>query len=387
LVIEDDGQATVVGELAHIVAKSVQGPRGHLDIDPNDREAPGNYTAFCRPHHKVVDANPLKYSVTVLRAMKEGREKEQSCADDAFAQLPRAKELLHSSMLWVQALPSQLFSAPTNFEFEAILERMQPCADVTPFVLSGGRLWTFHDLSDNHGPFAKAVDRRSIESLPVNIVWSDPDFQRRYVALLNRALTQHLGRKGLRYDKNHRRHYFTAPQPAAPVERTYKTKSGRSQRRLVVRRAKFKDGTLKDLWWHLAVRMRFEQVTAKSWYMTIRPEFHLTKDGHEPLESQRIGRRVTRAKSTIYNEGYLNLVHFWRAALSNEKPRTVIRAGQLIVIDSHLVDASITWPGVPDDQIEFSPDPFPENLFTIAEINDLSDEQELDFWDEEDEEG
>jgi hypothetical protein len=112
----------------------------------------------------------------------------------------------------------------------------------------------------------------------------------------------------------------------------------------------------------------------------------LTKDGHQPLESQRIGRRITRAKSTLYNEDYLNLVHFWRSVLSGEKPRAVLRAGQLIVIESHLVDTNIVWPGVPSDEVTFTPDPFPEDLFTLAELYEVDDVDDSDpfdaAWDE-----
>lgn len=382
LVVTDAGKTIIEGELAHIVAKSVQGPRGHLDVDPEDREAPENYVALCRPHHKVVDANPLKYPVPVLRAMKDAREKP-FLRNDATLEVDRSvTESLHSSMLWIQSLPSRVFSATTVLSFDQALAGLRRTNDLTPFWLHADRLWTFHDLNDAQGPFSEVVDRLSVEAIRADVAWADPDSHRLYVNLLNRSLTQHLGRKGLRYDRQHRRHYFGAPDPVAPVSRTYKAKSGRSQRREVVRQARYKDGTAKDVWWHLAARFRFEQVGPRAWYFTIRPEYHLTKDGHTPLEHQRIGRRVTRAKSTLYNEGYLGLVHFWRSMLSGENPRTVLHAGQLIIIDTHLVDTSITWPGVPSDEIPFDADPFPESLFTIAELDDVDGGDADDPFDE-----
>jgi hypothetical protein len=385
-VVDDNGKTIVEGELAHIVAKSVQGPRGYLDIDPGDREAPGNYVALCRPHHKVVDANPLIYSVSVLRAMKDSRERLFAGEDATLTPERRVSETLHSSMLWIQALPSRVFSAATSLTFDEVIAGLNKTSDLTPFTLRDSRLWTFHDITDEDGPFSAVVDRDSVETMRADDAWSDPDNHRLYVSLLNRSLSLYLGRKGLRYDKSHRRYYFAAPQPVAPVKWTYKTKSGRSQTREVVRQSHFRDGTPKDIWWHLAVRIRFEQVGPLSWYATIRPEFHLTKDGHQPLESQRIGRRITRAKSTLYNEDYLNLVHFWRSVLSGEKPRAVLRAGQLLVIESHLVDTNIVWPGVPSDEVTFTPDPFPEDLFTLAELYEVDDVDDSDpfdaAWDE-----
>lgn len=388
LVIEQSGTTVVVGELAHIVAKSVQGPRGHLDVDPADREAPENYVAFCRAHHKIVDAAPLVYSVPVLRAMKEAAERPFVDRDQLLVPSPRVTETLHSTMLWVQALPSRLFSAPTSATFEEVLEGLDRCGDLTPFVLAAERLWTFHDLSDASGPFHSVVDRAAADAIRADEAWVEPDTHRLYVNLLNRCVSQHLGRKGIRYDGRHRRYHFAGREEGGSVSWTYRTKSGRSQTREVVRQAKFRDGRTKELWWHLAVRLRFEQVAPLSWYLTVRPEFHLTKDGREPLESQRIGRRVTREKSTIYNEEYLNLVHFWRCVLSGEKPRTVLRAGQLIVIDTHLADSRVAWPGVPADEVAFTPDPFADDLFTLAEINEIDDEHGDDpfdaEWDESD---
>jgi hypothetical protein len=152
LVVDGGDTTTIIGELAHIVAKSVQGPRGHLDIDPNDREHPGNYVALCPSHHTLVDKNPLIYSVPVLRAMKEAHEKPFRDPDDSPPPLGKVTEKVHSSMLWVSALPSRVFSAPCTAAFEQVLSKLTGTSDLTPFVLRDGRLWTFHDLSDDGGP-------------------------------------------------------------------------------------------------------------------------------------------------------------------------------------------------------------------------------------------
>lgn len=381
LVVEVDGSTTIVGEFAHIVGRSVQGPRGHLDVDPEDRERPENYLLLCPTHHTLIDKTPLTYSVPVLRAMKE--QHERACVVDLTETnaSEHVEETLHSTMLWIQALPSSVFSATTDRTFEQVLKGLRSTRDLTPFVLVGGRLWAFHDLRDASGPFADVVDRSTTEGTEAEEAWADPDQHRLYVQLLNRSMTGHLSRQGVRFDRHHRRYYFAASGVGVETTWKYRTKSGRSQVRKVVRQARSKDGSLKPEWWHLAVRVRFEQVGPRSWYVTLRPEFHLTKDGKEPFESQRIGRRITRKKSTVYNEGYLDLVHFWRGVISEEKPHTVLHAGQPIVFETHLLDAQITWPGVPRDEVTFEPDPFPENLFTLAELDEALnfDDESFDY--------
>lgn len=384
LVKRDGGRTIIVGQLAHIVAKSVQGPRGHLQRDPTDTESPDNYIGLCSIHHKLVDSHPLKYSVPLLRAMKEIHESKHAAPNDSAFPLSCVRETVHSSMLWVRGLPSQVFAVPTKLGFEEVLKNLQG-TELTPFVFRDGCLWTFHDLADSDGPFSKVAAGASPVAHPASDMWSNDDDHRLYINLLNRSIKLHLGKRGVRFDELHRRYYFGAKEPGTPVRRSYLTKTGKRAHRDVVRQGKFKDGTPKDVWWHLAVRMRFEQVADRSWYLTLRPEFHLTSDGQTPLESQRIGRRITRAKSTIYNEEYLNLIHFWRGVLSDETPRTVIQVGQNIIIDSHLADVSVDWPGIPSDSIPFSPDPYKEDLFTLAQLRDI-DESDYDpfgsEWDE-----
>src|SRR5579885_2488857 len=70
---ESDAQA-VVGEMAHIVADSRQGPRGREALAPEDRNLAANLVLLCRNHHRTVDAQPTTYSVPVLRQIKLDHE-------------------------------------------------------------------------------------------------------------------------------------------------------------------------------------------------------------------------------------------------------------------------------------------------------------------------
>src|SRR5207249_2642332 len=109
---------------------------------------------------------------------------------------------------------------------------------------------------------------------------------------------------------------------------------------------------------------------ARSWYLTVRPEFHLTSDSEVPLASKRIGRRVTRRKSTMYNGPYLQRVHFWRWFLASGEPRMALNFGQPVIVDTSLAETDVVWPGVPGDDKELEQPMFEETLLTRARLLD-----------------
>lgn len=383
LVLEaGEGDVSLVGQMGHIVAKSRQGPRGRDPLDDESRREPANFILLCPSHHKLVDDYPRRFPVPVLRRMKQEHEARVSPTKPATAgQRDLVEETLSSSMLWIGALPSQMYSArSTEASVPAVVGRLREGPALSPFLLHDGRLHSFHDLADHSGPFTRAVTPGTTESVDAEAAWNDPDLFRRYVGLLNKSLSLHLGRRGLAFDQRHRRHHFVAVD-GRERDISYETRAGSPQRLGLVHRERTKAGAEKDVWWHQAVRLRFERVGTSAWYLTIRPEFHLSVDGSTPMPPARIGRRITRRKSTMYNREYLNRVHFWRWFLCGEgEPRLVMDVGQPIVVDARLVEATIEWPGVPADDADAVSGSFEETLFTQQRLLDAVGN--VDNWEE-----
>ena len=122
------------------------------------------------------------------------------------------------------------------------------------------------------------------------------------------------------------------------------------------------------------------------WCLSIRPEWHLTKDGEAPLEAKRVGRRVTSKKSRMFNYQYLREASFWRDFLSEGKPRIILNFDdQSGVINTELVAFSIAWPGIPGDVRPFESEAREEDLFTLSELNEAVGGEDVD-WEEEEEE-
>jgi len=256
-----------------------------------------------------------------------------------------------------------------------------------PFVLSTGKLLCFQNLERKNNPFRNVLDNRTIRPIQAKQLWTEDVGKRLYIRLLNRSLYKYTGHRGVRFDNDHKRFYFIPDKKGEARSVAYKSLTGRNvQRNVVWQPVRKKTGLPSGPWWHVAAGLRFHQVAPMAWCFSIRPEWHLTTDGEMVLEPRKIGRRVTSKKSRMYNYQYLREVNFWRDFLAEGKPRIVLNFDdQSALISSELVAFNVTWPGIPGDVRPIEPHVGDEDLFTLAELEEATSGEQIE-WDEEEEE-
>jgi len=69
-----DAAGVVIGEMCHLRAQSVGGPRYDPGQSDTERHGYGNLILLCPLHHQIVDSDVAAYSVDRLLAMKEAHE-------------------------------------------------------------------------------------------------------------------------------------------------------------------------------------------------------------------------------------------------------------------------------------------------------------------------
>lgn len=69
----DQVNPTVIGEMAHVIARSVDGPRGRSS-DGDDSYS--NLILLCPTHHTLVDKAPDKFTAVMLREWKANHERQ-----------------------------------------------------------------------------------------------------------------------------------------------------------------------------------------------------------------------------------------------------------------------------------------------------------------------
>lgn len=61
---------SLVGDVAHIVAESPDGPRGASSMSASERNLAANLLLLCKIHHKLVDDQPIEYPIERLHEFK-----------------------------------------------------------------------------------------------------------------------------------------------------------------------------------------------------------------------------------------------------------------------------------------------------------------------------
>ena len=68
--------SVVIGDIAHIEAKSDAGPRANPSISDRERDAYPNLILLCPTHHRLVDSLSSTYTANILRGWKANRERQ-----------------------------------------------------------------------------------------------------------------------------------------------------------------------------------------------------------------------------------------------------------------------------------------------------------------------
>jgi hypothetical protein len=384
-----------VGDIAHIVADSRQGPRGDVEMSDADRDKHPNLLLLCPTCHDRVDKQPRTFSIPVLRRIKEEHELQIAAAatpvvEDDGAEMK--KERILSSLMPVTHLPMAVFAAPCGYgdRQDAVIKQYLKYPNdkeqIIRFLVREKTLFSFHDLRDPDGPFSPVIDVNKVEKYRSERFWSTAEGHRRFITLFNRALYRYTAKLGINYDPAHQRFYFPVLKPGEERSVSYRPLNRQSDTRQVAWEEKRKKtGEGKGFWWHLAAGLRFHRLADDQWCLSIRPERHLTTNGVIPLPPEKIGRKVTRLKAGMFNDKYLSEVNFWRDYLSGGSPRFTLDFGsQSLVISTDFLSFDVSWPGIPGDEIKFRNQEYEEDLFTLATLGSLKQgEGDLD-WDDED---
>ena len=149
----------VLGEIAHIVAESPNGPRGNSTMTLKQRNSYPNLILLCNQHHQLIDSDGAlgTYTVARLKAMKEDHESwvERTLRGrrNAAPELPPMRQdTVYSNLLPVRQMPRFVYGAPCAIERENdVVPEGAPESIMTPRILRSGWLWTFQDLRDRTG--------------------------------------------------------------------------------------------------------------------------------------------------------------------------------------------------------------------------------------------
>lgn len=388
------GEVVVLGHIAHIVAQKDRGPRGDPNLSSAERHRYNNLILLCTNHHQLVD-NPASYEKWTKERLVALREDHEHWVESRLDPVPEQQlrpfreDTLFTTLLPVELMPRYIYSAETSYRRHQELPDVQ--AGHSPLMmicaLHDRRLWAFQNLRQPHGPFSECVETYSTERHELAELAVNPDGHRLIQQLLNRSLNKLTGRRGLMFDKEKYRYYFLPDEQGTPRTEQYLSLTGRDSSLSVVWQPVIKaTGQPRNYWLHRAVSLQFIQIDTDAWCLSLRPGFSITADGFESHPSKKIGSKITKKRSRMYNANILAELQFWRHYLSDGLPRIVMKFSdqQAIHISSTLVAGAVEWPGIPPEfDISYSNVRYLDNLFTIAEVIEQEKASQDDDWMEE----
>jgi len=256
------------------------------------RSRPNTDEAYWVPVKRYFADHPDDRGRRIIRFDKEKDRFDAGCAD-ALAALamprdlgiyfgPRPKvERLWSNLL-PAALPPGVWAARTAYRDPAEIWRALRAVSDRPigsWALIGQLILSFHELDE--ATWDQVCEPGTVERFDTG-EWSDtddPDRERMFVRLLNRALTDALA-PIVRYDRD-RKLYHVVPTPdLSPRTYTYRSRVEEATRTIFQGYPR-SDGSGMSYYRHGAFIGRFRRLEG-TWYLEIVPSYLFTRDGRWP---------------------------------------------------------------------------------------------------------
>lgn len=176
---------SLVGEACHIVASSPDGPRGESELTQNQRDKYGNLILMCNVHHKVIDDQPIEYTVERLNELKANHEQWVK-AQLGIDQHKQRDDELYAGYVeqwatkidldnWSRRASGILFHGQPSID----AEMLQSLEDIRPWLLS--RTWPhrYQDLEAAFNNFRLVAQDFTVVFNTHAEKWGEDDWQTR----------------------------------------------------------------------------------------------------------------------------------------------------------------------------------------------------------------
>jgi hypothetical protein len=282
----------------------------------------------------------------------------------------RINERLVANLYRVTSLPERVYYAPTKLRQKK--EINEYCEKAPPFILREGKLYTFDDLNTS-AVFHSVIKKSSkVESDAFKDWFSEGEYSRRAIELLNVCLKEHAWKRRLRFDGVKGRYFFMPRQTRLesgksddgeeielkPTRIAWKiggTVRWREVTTRHTRRIKHEDGSYADEpfgWRHQGFRASFMFVI-DSLMLKLEPTYLLTKDnGKTPRTSRWVGPILSHWLNQERNGQILRTLRFWSLVLARAKELTIQTGQTAICVDLTPISGTLGF-GIASDQVNF----------------------------------
>jgi len=262
--------------------------------------------------------------------------------DATRAEPDHVSELLLSNLLPVKDAPKQIWNGKTALTEPGDVKRIVPDADC--FILRGGRLYTFAQLTDSLCPLRKVIEEGSPIVCESVADWlGEKDKGNWFMSLINKLLEEHLASRRIQRESKGR--FFFQPTEDG---KTRSEAVGGDEPRQVAAQKPAADGA--SFWVHHAARMKFVRLSHRI-FLQLEPTYLFTSDGQQPLAGKSMGRMVIMWGGRQQNVDILRNFVFWMRFLARGEREIRIPAGSGVLVLSALSGTASMNVGIEADHV------------------------------------
>jgi hypothetical protein len=229
-----------------------------------------------------------------------------------------AAETILSNLLPVIRMPEFIYGDESSLtDRSSVIAKTNPNS---PFVIDGGRLFSFWSPEDRQNPFRSVLTSR-FRQKQQTISWlHDPNKSVRLVQMLNNALAEHCYALRIRRTDQAKGSFFV-PVWEGKIRR-FTWGSGRS--RTLGKLVPTKTGGTFGV--HQAAHLRFITL-GSDLYLLVRPGWYFTEDGFKPVSGKTMGMLSMRWGGRERNAAVLRNVLMWGLLLGNGDSKIRLQLG------------------------------------------------------------
>lgn len=262
-----------------------------------------------------------------------------------------AQETLISNMWAFRQRPSILYTYPTHCKtkksvFEKITDDQAPY-----FVIYNSVIYTFSPLEKDFQKFYEIIVSLGSKRFDYSFqeVVSNSNLRNHYIELLNEYIKDFMKRRSLNYQRDFNRYYFYLKSDQEIYSVPYRTRRAEKDTEKIVAQM-YTYG--KDTFFrHLAVEVKSMFVEERL-YLIVTPKYYFSSDRKNAFDPKKTTKYTNFLNSKIWNDGIVDLLHFWWEHLSKNGDELMIFDGTTMNRPSISVGRYVTFQvpfGIPLD--------------------------------------
>ncbi|MDJ1486215.1 DUF4365 domain-containing protein [Cytophagaceae bacterium YF14B1] len=262
-----------------------------------------------------------------------------------------SKETLDTNMWPFRSRPPWIYTYPTHYKTKKDIFTKIAQNEAPYFVIKNSVIYTFIPIEKDFKSFFEHVvsEGKKRSEHRFQDVLESVVLRNYYVELLNEYIRDFMRKRGLFYQKEYRKYYFFLKDDQTEYKVPYRTRKidKETEKSVVTYHQYGKDAFFR----HWAIEAKPLFIEDKI-FLVVSHKYLFTSDRKTPLKPEKITKYTNYLNARTFNNGVLDLLHFWWYHLSKGSHEVIVFDGTTLNQTSITIGKSINFEvkfGIPLD--------------------------------------